>query len=111
MRAGGGLSTATLQVETAHALGRNVAAHAHGTDGINAALRAGVDSIEHGSFLDDESISLFKRTGAFLVPTILAALHDAGIDVYGAQLRRASMEDVYFALESRFATTDMTEAT
>jgi imidazolonepropionase-like amidohydrolase len=61
-------------VETAHALGRNVAAHAHGTDGINAALRAGVDSIEHGSFLDDESISLFKRTGAFLVPTILAGV-------------------------------------
>lgn len=59
-------------VETAHLLGRKVAAHAHGTNGINAALRAGVDSIEHGTFLDDESISLFKKTGAFLVPTILA---------------------------------------
>jgi len=59
-------------VETAHLLGRKVAAHAHGTDGINAALRAGVDSIEHGSFIDDESISLFKRTGAYLVPTVLA---------------------------------------
>ena len=59
-------------VETAHLLGRKVAAHAHGTRGINAALRAGVDSIEHGTFLDDESISLFKKTGAALVPTILA---------------------------------------
>ena len=59
-------------VETAHLLGRKVAAHAHGTRGINAALRAGVDSIEHGTFLDDESISLFKKTGAVLVPTILA---------------------------------------
>jgi imidazolonepropionase-like amidohydrolase len=59
-------------VQTAHLLGRKVAAHAHGTNGINAALRAGVDSIEHGTFLDDESISLFKKTGAFLVPTILA---------------------------------------
>ncbi len=59
-------------VETAHLLGRQVAAHAHGTRGINAALRAGVDSIEHGTFLDDESISLFKKTGAALVPTILA---------------------------------------
>jgi imidazolonepropionase-like amidohydrolase len=62
----------TAIVETAHSLGRKVAAHAHGTDGINAALRAGVDSIEHGTFLDEESISLFKKSGAYLVPTILA---------------------------------------
>lgn len=59
-------------VETAHALGRKVAAHAHGTDGVNAALRAGVDSIEHGSFLDEESIRLFKETGAYYVPTLFA---------------------------------------
>ncbi|MGP1310572.1 MAG: amidohydrolase family protein, partial [Phycisphaerales bacterium] len=59
-------------VETAHALGRKVAAHAHGADGIKAALRAGVDSIEHGSYLDDEAIALFKRTGAYLVPTVFA---------------------------------------
>jgi len=57
-------------VETAHGLGVKVAAHAHGTDGINAALRAGVDSIEHGSFLDRESIRLFRQTGAYLVPTL-----------------------------------------
>ena len=57
-------------VETAHGLGVKVAAHAHGTDGINAALRAGVDSIDHGSFLDRESIRLFERTGAYLVPTL-----------------------------------------
>lgn len=59
-------------VETSHALGRKVAAHAHGADGIKAALRAGVDSIEHGSFLDDEAISLFKEKGAYLVPTVFA---------------------------------------
>lgn len=59
-------------VETAHSLGRKVAAHAHAADGINAALRAGVNSIEHGSFLNDESIRLFKKTGAYLVPTLLA---------------------------------------
>ena len=59
-------------VETAHSLGRKVAAHAHSADGINAALRAGVDSIEHGSFLDDESVKLFRQTGAWLVPTLLA---------------------------------------
>jgi imidazolonepropionase-like amidohydrolase len=47
-----------------------VAAHAHGTDGINAALRAGVDSVDHGSFLDKESIKLFKENDAYLVPTL-----------------------------------------
>lgn len=59
-------------VETAHLLGKKVAAHAHGTRGINAALQAGVDSIEHGTYLDDKSIRLFRQTGAFLVPTIHA---------------------------------------
>lgn len=58
-------------VATAHGLGRRVAAHAHGTTGINAALSAGVDSIDHGTFLDDESLRLFKRMGAYLVPTML----------------------------------------
>lgn len=58
-------------MDTAHALGVKVAAHAHGTNGINAALRAGVDSIDHGSFLDRESIRLFRQTGAYLVPTLL----------------------------------------
>jgi len=59
-------------VETAHALGRKVAAHAHDADGINAALRAGVDSIEHGSFIDEESVRLLNETGAYLVPTLMA---------------------------------------
>lgn len=59
-------------VETAHRLGRKVAAHAHGTDGVNAALRAGVDSVEHGTYLDPESIRLFKAKGSYLVPTLLA---------------------------------------
>jgi imidazolonepropionase-like amidohydrolase len=59
-------------VTTAHLLGRRVAAHAHGTRGIKAALRAGVDSIEHGTFLDDEAVTLFLQSGAFLVPTMMA---------------------------------------
>ena len=50
-----------------------VAVHAHGTAGINAAIKAGVRSIEHGSLLDDESIRLMKRHGTFLVPTTYAA--------------------------------------
>jgi len=57
-------------VEAARRLDRGVAAHAHGTASINASLRAGVDSIEHGTFLDDESIRLFKSSGAYLVPTL-----------------------------------------
>ena len=61
-------------VDTAHSLGRRVAAHAHGTAGINAALEAGVDSIEHGSFLDDRSLELFIAKGAFHVPTIIAGV-------------------------------------
>lgn len=59
-------------VEAARMMGRKVAAHAHGADGIKAALRAGVDSIDHGTYLDDEAIELFKQTGAYLVPTIHA---------------------------------------
>ena len=59
-------------VETAHGLGRKVTSHAHAAAGINAALRAGVDSIEHGSYADEESIRLFKENGAYLVPTLLA---------------------------------------
>jgi imidazolonepropionase-like amidohydrolase len=62
----------TAAVEEAHRLERRIAAHAHGTDGIKAALRAGIDSIEHGSMLDDEAIILFKKTGAYLVPTLIA---------------------------------------
>ncbi|MDA5193859.1 metal-dependent hydrolase family protein [Govanella unica] len=57
-------------VSAAHSAGRKVAAHAHGTAGINAALAAGVDSIEHGGFLNKDSISLFKKSGAYLVPTM-----------------------------------------
>lgn len=56
-------------VEEAGRHGIGVAAHAHGTEGINAAVRAGVVSIEHGSLLDDESIRLMKEHGTFLVPT------------------------------------------
>ncbi len=59
-------------IDTAHMLGRKVAAHSHATEGTRAALEAGVDSIEHGTFLDDETIRLFKAKGAYLVPTEIA---------------------------------------
>ena len=56
-------------VEEAHRYGKRVAAHAHGTDGIKQAIRAGVDSIEHGTLLDDEAIAMLREHGTFLVPT------------------------------------------
>jgi imidazolonepropionase-like amidohydrolase len=57
-------------VEEAHATGRRVAAHAHGAQGIKNAVRAGVDSIEHGSLIDDEGIALMKEQGTWLVSDI-----------------------------------------
>ncbi len=60
-------------VEEAARHGMHVAAHAHGTEGINAAIRAGVGSIEHGSMLSDESISLMREHGTYLVPTTYLA--------------------------------------
>lgn len=59
-------------VAEAHRHNMRVAAHAIGTEGINNALRAGIDSIEHGHMLDDEAIELFKMRGVFLVPTLTA---------------------------------------
>ena len=57
-------------VETAHSMGHKVAAHAHGAIGIKDAVLAGVDSIEHGSEITPEIISLMKRRGTYLVPTV-----------------------------------------
>ena len=60
-------------VEEAHKVGLRVAAHAHGTDGIKNALRAGVDTIEHASYLDDEAIELFLEGDAWMVSTLIAS--------------------------------------
>ena len=57
-------------IETAHGLGRKVAAHAHGALGIKNAVLAGVDSIEHGSYINEEDIQLMKQHGTYLVPTL-----------------------------------------
>ena len=71
-------------VETAKMFGRKVAAHAHGVGGVNAALRAGVDSIEHGTFTNEESFRLYKQTGAYYVPTLLAPAAALADGVRGA---------------------------
>ena len=76
VNSGTGLATrmyedeARALVETAHAYGRKVAVHAHGADGIKLALRAGADSIEHGTVMDDEIIRIMKAKGTYYVPTL-----------------------------------------
>jgi imidazolonepropionase-like amidohydrolase len=60
-------------VEETHRLRRKTAAHAHGATGAKVAIRAGIDSIEHGSFLDDEALRMMKERGTYLVPTSMAA--------------------------------------
>ncbi|MEI2708372.1 MAG: amidohydrolase family protein [Chitinophagaceae bacterium] len=59
-------------VAAAKDYGFKVAAHAHGAEGIKRAIRGGVNSIEHGSFMDEEGMELMKKYGTYLVPTIIA---------------------------------------
>jgi imidazolonepropionase-like amidohydrolase len=66
-------------VESAHRMGRRVTAHAHGGDGIVSFMKAGGDSIEHGTYLDAEGIALMKKNGAYLVPTLMAGDYVARI--------------------------------
>jgi imidazolonepropionase-like amidohydrolase len=66
------LEEMTALVDEARKLERRVAAHAHGAEGIKLATRAGVASIEHGTFLDEEGARLMKEHGTYLVPTLMA---------------------------------------
>jgi imidazolonepropionase-like amidohydrolase len=59
-------------VDEAHRLRKKTAAHAHGAEGAKRAIRAGIDSIEHGAFLDDEALDLMKARGTYYVPTLMA---------------------------------------
>jgi imidazolonepropionase-like amidohydrolase len=59
-------------VDEAHALRRKTAAHAHGAEGAKRAIRAGIDSIEHGTFMDDEALDMMKARGTYYVPTQMA---------------------------------------
>jgi imidazolonepropionase-like amidohydrolase len=80
-------------VETAHSLGRKAVAHAHGANGINAALRAGVDAIEHGSYLDQDSIALFHRMPhSYLVPTLEAGWWVGQLAEHGGTLTPAQTD-------------------
>ncbi len=59
-------------VDQAHTMKRKTAAHAHGAEAAKRAIRAGIDSIEHGSFLDNEALDMMKAKGVVLIPTLLA---------------------------------------
>ena len=81
-------------VEEATRAGRYVMSHAQGAPGIKAAVRAGIRSIEHGIYLDDEAIEMMLRSGTWLVPTLAAArgvleAADAGANLLEAQIRKA----------------------
>ncbi len=65
-------------VDEAHRLHKRAAAHAHGAEGAKVAIRAGIDSIEHGSFLDDEAVRMMKERGTYFVPTLMAGEYVAG---------------------------------
>jgi imidazolonepropionase-like amidohydrolase len=76
VNSGTGLATRMVEdeakalVETAHAYGRKVAVHAHGLDGIKLAVRAGADSIEHGTTIDEETAKMMAKAGTYYVPTL-----------------------------------------
>jgi imidazolonepropionase-like amidohydrolase len=82
-------------VTDAHRLGRKVAAHAHGAEGIRWAAEAGVDSIEHGSYIDDAGIAAMKEHGTYLVPTLYLGdwmIDNAGLTHLPAPLMAKAVE-------------------
>lgn len=84
-------------VEEAHKAGKRAATHAQGTEGIKAAIRAGVDTVEHGIFLDDEAIEMMVERGVIFVPTLAApyqiveAGEEMGIPAYALEKSRRVM--------------------
>ena len=91
----------TVAVEEATRLGKFVAAHAHGAQGIKAAVKAGVRTIEHGTFIDDEGIELMKQRGTFLVPTmrtIELLQEDPPANASAGRKKASMLAKKYFAL-------------
>lgn len=92
-------------IATARDYGFKVAAHAHGAEGMKRALRAGVDSIEHGTYMDDAAIALFKKSGAWYVPTISAGkfvAEKSRIEGYYAPIVRPKAAAVGPQIQSTF---------
>jgi imidazolonepropionase-like amidohydrolase len=93
-------------VETAHDYGLRVAAHAHGTEGMKRAVIAGVASIEHGTYMDDEVMRLMKKNGTYYVPTILAGnwvAEKAKIDGFFPELVRPKAAAIGPIINETFA--------
>jgi imidazolonepropionase-like amidohydrolase len=74
-------------VDEARALRRRTAAHSHGATAAKRAVQAGIDSIEHGSFLDEEALDLMKKRGVVLVPTLMTSETDLKLEALGAPPR------------------------
>jgi imidazolonepropionase-like amidohydrolase len=103
-------------VSEAHALGRRAAAHAHGAEAAKRAVRAGIDSIEHGSFVDDEGLDLMKQKGTYFVytpvlcikerlkkagaPANIVAKADAAVEAADSTVKRAIAKGVKVAFGS-----------
>lgn len=93
-------------IATAKDYGFKTAAHAHGAEGMKRAIKAGIDSIEHGTLMDDEARSLMKKHGTYLVPTILAGqfvMEKAKIDGYFPEIIRPKAAAIGPQLKSNFA--------
>ncbi|MDQ3930340.1 MAG: amidohydrolase family protein [Chloroflexota bacterium] len=92
-------------VEEAHKVGKLAATHAQGTEGIKAALRAGIDTVEHGIFLDDEAIQIMVERGVVFVPTLAApyqivdAGEEKGIPAYALEKSRRVMQAHFRSFE------------
>ncbi len=89
-----------IAVAEAAAAGLGVMAHAQGTEGIKNAVRAGVRSIEHGIYLDEEAVALMVERGTYLVPTLSAPLSVIEAAENGARIPVASLEKAYAVLEA-----------
>jgi imidazolonepropionase-like amidohydrolase len=85
-------------IAQAHQLGRRVAGHCHGAAGVKEAIRAGLDTVEHGTLLDEEAIALMQQHGTYYVPTLVAPFHicaggtASGIPAYAVQKSHLVME-------------------
>ena len=95
----------TAVVETAHDYGYRVAAHAHGKEGMRRAIVGGVDSIEHGTYMDDEIFALMKKHGTWYVPTISAGrfvADKAKIDGYFPEIVRPKAQRIGALIQDTF---------
>ncbi|HID15289.1 MAG TPA: amidohydrolase family protein [Candidatus Atribacteria bacterium] len=95
-------------ISEGHKAGRKSAAHAQGNEGIKNAIRAGIDSIEHGIFLDDEAISMMLDSGTYLVPTLSAGYQiaelgeESGIPAYAVEKAKRVMDPYYKSFQMAY---------